>query len=139
MVAFGMQISFTHNNAAFLGQLVDGSPSYVCAQVDIIFLDMSTAFDKVSHRKLLMKPHHYGFSGNLLAWFDSYFDNRAQRVTALDATSEALPVTLRVPQGSILGLMLFISCVKSLHNVVKCSRVAAFFDDTKIYKTMASQ
>lgn len=54
-----------------------------------------------------------------LGRFDSYLDNLAQGVTALGATSEALPVTLGVPQGSMVGSMLFLSCVNSLRDVVQ--------------------
>ena len=56
-------------------------------QVDVIYLDMSKAFDKVSHRKLLRKLRDYGFSGNLLAWLESYLHDRMQRVTALGVNS----------------------------------------------------
>ena len=62
-------------------------------QVDFIFLDMSKAFDKVSHRKLLTLLQEQGFGRNLLAWFDFYLQNRLQRVTALGVSSETLSVT----------------------------------------------
>ena len=62
-------------------------------QVDMIYLDMSKAFDEVSHRKLLTLLQQHGFGGCLLAWFDSYLHNRRQRVTASGLSSEALPVT----------------------------------------------
>jgi len=66
-------------------------------QVEIIYLDMSKAFDKVSHRKLLTLLQQHGFGGNLLAWSDSYLPNRLQRVTELGVSSNALPVTSGVP------------------------------------------
>ena len=66
-------------------------------QVEIIYLDMSKAFDKVSHRKLLSLLQQHGFGGNLLAWSDSYPLNRLQRVTELGVSSNALPVTSGVP------------------------------------------
>ena len=66
-------------------------------QVEIIYLDMSKAFDKVSHRKLLTLLQQHGFGGNLLAWSDSYPLNRLQRVTELGVSSNALPVTSGVP------------------------------------------
>ena len=81
----------------------------------------------------------HGFGGNLLAWFDSYLENRLQRVIALGVSSEALPVTSGVPQSSILGPLLFLSYVNSLLDVVKSSGVTTFVDDTKIFKTIVTQ
>ena len=66
-------------------------------QVDIIYLDMSKAFDKVSHHKLLTLLQQRGFGGNLLVWFDSYLHNGIQRVTTLGLSSKALLVFSRVP------------------------------------------
>ena len=81
--------------AAQLDEVFDliGSQLDKGGQVDFIFLDMSKAFDKVSHRKLLTLLQEHGFGGNLLGWFDFYLQNRLQRVTALGVSSEALPVT----------------------------------------------
>ena len=66
-------------------------------QVEIIYLYMSKAFDKVGHRKLLTLLQQHGFGGNLLAWSDSYLHNRLQRVTELGVSSNALSVTSGVP------------------------------------------
>ena len=74
-----------------------------------------------------------------MAWFDSYLENRLQRVIALGVSSEALPVTSGVPQSSILGPLLFLSDVNSLLDVVESSRVTTFVDDTKIFKTIDTQ
>ena len=104
---------------------------------DVIYLDMSKAFDKVSHRKLLRKLRDYGFSGNLLAWLESYLHDRMQRVTALGVNSQALPVTPGVSQGSILGPMLFLLYVNSLPGAIKYNHVSAFADDTKIFKSIS--
>ena len=65
--------------------------------MDIIYLDMSKAFDKVSHHKLLTLLRQRGFGGNLLVWFDSYLHNGIQRVTTLGLSSKALPVFSGVP------------------------------------------
>ena len=80
----------------------------------------------------------YGFGVNLLRWFQCYLKNRKQRVTVLGATSDLLPVTSGVPQGSILGPALFLLYVNNLADNVKSSRVAMFADDTKVFKATQS-
>lgn len=96
---------------------------------------MSKAFDKVSHRRLVHKLIQVGFGGNLLNWFCSYLSGRYQRVTVLGTTSDNLPVTSGVPQGSILGPALFLLYVNDLPEVVSSSRrVLMFADDTKIFR-----
>lgn len=87
---------------------------------------------------LLRKLQHHGFGGKLLEWFKSYISNRSQRVTALRATSQLLPVTSGVPQGSILGPVLFLLYVNSLPDSIITSKTATFADDTKIYKPIMS-
>ena len=107
-------------------------------QIDIIYLDMSKAFDKVDHTKLLGRLHQYGITGKLHDWFRSYLQGRKQQVTVLGATSRELPVTSGVPQGSLLGPILFLLFVDDLPNTVKTSRVACYADDTKIFKSIDS-
>ena len=104
-------------------------------QVDIIYLDMSKAFDIVNHVKLLRKLHQYGFWGNLLTWLESYLHNWSQWVTILGATSSPLPVTSAVPRGSILRPMLFLLYVP---DAVRSSQIAAFANHTKILKEITS-
>ena len=112
-----------------IGSLLDSG-----SQVGTIYLDMSKAFDKVSHRGLVHKLIQAGFSGNLLNWFFSYLSSRRQRVTVLGATSEDLPVTSGVPQGSILEPVLFLLYVNELPEVISSSsRILMFADDTKIF------
>ena len=69
----------------FIGSQLDNR-----GQVDVIYLDMSKAFDKVSHCKLLRKLRDYGFGGTLLAWLESYLHDQMQRVTAFRVNSQAL-------------------------------------------------
>ena len=90
---------------------------------------MSKAFDKVSHCKLLRELHNYGFGGKFLAWLKSYLHDRMQRVTAFGVNSQA-------PSGVHIGPMLFLLYANSLPGTVKSSHVAAFADDTKIFKSI---
>ena len=94
-------------------------------QIDIIYLDMSKEFDKVDHTELLVRLHQYGITDKLHDWFRSYLQGRKQQVTS------------GVPQGSLLGPILFVLFVDDLPNTVKTSRVACYAD-TKIFKSIDS-
>jgi hypothetical protein len=102
-------------------------------------MGMSKAFDKVHHKYLISKLKNvYGISGKRLRWFESYLTNRKQRVTVLGATSSARPVLSGVPQGSILGPMLFLLYANDLPDEVEHSKIAFFADDTKLFKKIDS-
>ena len=106
-------------------------------EVDIIYLDLSKAFDKVSHNLLLLKLNNYGISGPLLSWFRNYLTDRHQRVVLDGVYSKWLPITSGVPQGSILGPLLFLVYVNDVPNYIRFqSTIALFADDTKLYKSI---
>ena len=108
-------------------------------QIDVCYLDMSKAFDKVSRTKLLVRLREFGFAGSILKWFGSYLTSRYQQTTVLGAVSRPLPVSSGVPQGSILGPLPFLLYENHLSNDVTNSRIATFADDTKIFKTINSK
>ena len=103
-------------------------------QVDTLYLDFAKAFDKVNHELLLLKLKRFGISGNLLSWLRDYLSGRYQRVTVLGETSNPLPVLSGVPQGSILGPLLFLVYVNDLPDCISSSSsLAMFADDSKCY------
>ena len=99
--------------------------------VDVVYLDFSKAFDKVSHRKLIRKLWSYGIRGNLLGWISSWLIGRKQRVVLNGEESDWINVTSGVPQGSVLGPLMFILYANDLELGIDC-RVFKFADDSKI-------
>ena len=100
---------------------------------DVIYLDFRKAFDSVPHDKLLMKLWNMGISGDLWMWFRSYLNGRQQVVSINNHLSEPLPVHSGVPQGSILGPLLFLIFVNELPTIVQSTKLLLFADDTKCY------
>ena len=106
-------------------------------QTDVVFMDIAKAFDTVDHSKMLQKLQKYGFSGSVLLWFKNYLCERLQRVTVHEATSQSLPISSGVPQGSLLSPFLFSIYINDLSNHLSSSTgVGLFADDTKLYKAV---
>ena len=104
-------------------------------EVRAVFLDISKAFDKVWHKGLIFKLKQNGISGNLLRLFESYLHNRKQRVALNGFHSEYAPIESGVPQGSVLGPLLFLVYINDLQNNIK-SNVKFFADDTMLYSVV---
>ena len=106
-----------------------------CLEVRSVYLDMSKAFDKVWHEGLLHKLKQNGIDGNLLALLTNYLSNRRQRVVLNGKGSDWAPILSGVPQGSVLGPLLFLIFINDLE-VGILSQIKFFADDTSLYSVV---
>ena len=103
--------------------------------MDGIFLDFSSAFDRVNHNLLIQKLHNYGIRGNVLAWIQSFLCCRKQRVIFQGKYSQWVPVTSGVPQGSVLGPILFLLFVNDINDIIS-SPIFQFADDHSMVRSI---
>lgn len=104
-------------------------------QVDTLYFDFCKAFDSVPHKRLLHKVKGYGIKGKLFGWLEDFLRNRQQRVIVNGASSSWTDVLSGIPQGSILGPILFIIFVNDLPEVVG-NVCKLFADDCKLYRNI---
>ena len=108
------------------------------AQVDAVVMDFSKAFDKVAHNRLIFKLSGYGIQGRNLRWIKSFLGGRTQVVVVEGEKSDPVPVTSGVPQGSVLGPVLFLLYINDITSGISSS-IRLFADDTIIYRSIMSR
>ena len=126
-----------HNTQTSLHRVVDDWIENICDGVltGVCLLDIRKCFDTIDHEILLKKLNFYGIRGNEGEWFKSYLDNRAQIVNLNGKQSSKKYLSLGVPQGSVLGPILFMLYVNDLSRHVYLGTANLYADDTVIYCT----
>lgn len=105
--------------------------------VDVIYLDFAKAFDKVPHERLINKVKSLGINGTVLKWISGWLSERAQRVTINGIFSQWREVKSGVPQGSVLGPLLFLIFINDLDEGIM-SKICKFADDTKCGRAVSN-
>ena len=124
--------STTNQLLYLLDEIHQAFDSTESLEVRAVFLDISKAFDKVWHEGLIFKLQQNGVSGNMLKLFQNYLSNRKQRVVLNGSCSDYSSIESGVPQGSVLGPLLFLVYINDLERNIK-SNVKFFADDTMLF------
>ena len=108
--------------------------------IDVIYCDFMKAFDKVPHGRLLFEIERYGITQNVHGWIKSFLTGRTQCVSINNICSEPAAVTSGIPQGSVLGPILFVIYIHDMPEVVdKDSQVFLLADDTKVFRQIRNE
>ena len=126
-------VQFYHDMVSNL----DGARDRSQKQTDVIIMDFAKAFDKVPHRRLLYKLGYYGIRGSTHKWISSWLSERSQKVVLDGQASDPVPVLSGVPQGSVLGPVLFLIFINDLPDNIRSS-VRLFADDCVLYRNIKS-
>ena len=132
---FGFREKHSTNHALFsitekIREALDNN-NFACG----IFIDLQKAFDTVDHNILLKKLNHYGIRGVANDWFNSYLSNRSQFVSIYGFKSKTKNISIGVPQGSVLGPLLFLIYINDLNVAINYAIVHHFADDTNLLIT----
>ena len=106
--------------------------------IDCVYMDYAKAFDTVPHRRLLHKLSKYEINPKAVSWIENFLGNRTQQVIVQGEESSWKPVTSGIPQGSVLGPLLFVIFINDLPDCVT-SEAYLFADDTKIFRVIANE
>ena len=126
-------VQFYHDMVSNL----DGARDRGQKQTDVIIMDFAEAFDKVPHRRLLYKLGYYGIRGSTHKWISSWLSERSQKVVLDGQASDPVPVLSGVPQGSVLGPVLFLIFINDLPDNIRSS-VRLFADACVLYRNIKS-
>ena len=105
--------------------------------VDVVYLDFQKAFDKVPHQRLLLKLNAHGIGKEVINWIEKWLTHRRQRVIVDGDISNWKSVLSGVPQGSVLGPILFLIYINDLEDDIS-SKVLKFVDDTKVFRKVTN-
>ena len=108
------------------------------SETDVIYLDYAKAFDKVDHTLLLKKVKAYGIQGELYTWIEQFLLNRSQIVVVDGKHSRPMPVISGVPQGTVLGPILFLMYINDLEKYIQDCKISSFADDTRIGRKIST-
>lgn len=128
----------TITNLTLFSKFIRNSMESKC-QIDVIYTDFEKAFDRVDHFILLAKLHVLGIHGDLLRWVKSYLTNRSQTVVIGGYRSDYVSIPSGVPQGSLLGPLLYNAFLYDIYTCISHSKFLMYADDTKIFRAIKTE